>query len=341
VLRETTGLEGHVVVLRQPPGDLREYRCATLPLGCLQDLDAIAREYGGGSYRLLVKAPKGNSPRPVIRYVLKANFDPRIRGVLDQPYSAIPARTTMPAPPESSGGLAAELAQIRQLLTQVLTREAPAAASAAGTPPDQTELLKFVWEMLRETRTKGPIPELFEALKLGIQLGETGGREEPERGSPLMGMLEGLLTRVLTAPAPPLPAPPALAMPTPGGNGQPPAPPAPGPEPAPPVVTRRGLIGVIERQLPELMDRARRGRDPGVSADYLAELIEDDPEALAGLVPVAPILYSELLAAHPEVQPFSGWWRDFFHELRAGFSEPPQDGEADASADDAPGDPGR
>lgn len=100
-----------------------------------------------------------------------------------------------------------------------------------------------------------------------------------------------------------------------------------------------GVVGVVSTYLPQLLQRARNGSDPELSADWIAEAIEKIPGGGAGLDRPATLLYSQLVEAAPQAAAYAPWLRDFFASLKQAFSDPegedaPRSGDAAADNPD-------
>lgn len=324
LLQELGSQTGQIVVYRKPPGvGEREYRCDTVPLEGF-DIDQLARRYGGGVYRMIVRVAPRPGAKPVIRHNLTIHIDPRIPGTIgaenERPSIYYPKTG---APENEVSVLVTELRELGASLKSM--RPAPAADLAGAIP---SELLKIMLDMFRgaqATAGKGPVAELMEAVKIGIDIGRGASADGNAAETPWwVNSVTEIAGRVLqgamqtpqpsTGGRPALPAaPPATGPAMPAAGGAPPAPPRP------------GVIGLVERYLPQMLEHARHGTDPAVSADWIAALVESEPSATVGLASPPPLLYSELLAGHPEIQAYSGWWRDFFVELIQAFNEPADD----------------
>jgi|SRR5215469_3191762 len=269
----------------------------------LPTLKTVLRDkYNGGAFRARVYKSEGGKAG------LAAQFSLDIEPPLSKPV----ASSDSPAPSSTLETMFASIMDrqekmLGKILERVSVPATPAPASGLSAVKEIVEIMTSVKALQPSTDSSGGLAMFREGLSAARELAKVagaGGGEGGEGG--IMGLLgklidSPLLERVISA-VPVMPAGPShTPAPTMAPNGRPAALPhiAPGAAPAGPLDQLRPLVGY-------LIEKAQRGADPTLYADWLADNLT--PEA-GELLSQAPDLMVALATAFPEIEAHRPWFQ--------------------------------
>jgi hypothetical protein len=330
---------GTVAIFRKLSGSRDKYLRGA-PLGEVAEdpYDYLSEHFGGGTYRLMVrdeargfvkgmgsllfdvdgppKLPKLDTPETRKLDELEAKLEKRMAngGAADMSTADMvrmmleltreQLRELRNPPPAASQGNPAEMAvalatAMQQSTAPLLTAIVERASQPA---PDMVAQLTGMLELMRAVREMSAPPEASGWDRIADRL-----------ASPLGSLLTQHVENQANGTAPPA---------TMGGAG-----PSPNP-PGADMSDRPAWYPLLRPHLPHLIQLAAAGRNPEVSADFIADSIPDQYIPVIYESLSRPTFQDELVAHVPEVGPHRPWFGAFAARVLEWFSPPSDDADA-------------